>query len=308
MSAPVPIGRFTPGSDEWNEARSRRIGGSEIAAVLGLSKWESPTSLWLRKMGYADQQSTRPEMEWGNRLEPAVAAKYIEGQPGEWHLNPGSFVHPERSWQMASPDAVLYVHGHPDEMLEVKTALYDDDWGTSGTDEIPVGYRCQVLWNLDVWGLATAHIPVLIGGHDYREYTITTLDAAAKADTQILRDAGLKFITSMVNNERPDIDGHDQTLQVIREQHPDIEPVDVEISDELRDAYLTAVLAEKDVKRLKQRSAAEILDHLGKARNAVDSNGDRFAYRKPNGEHAPYLCPDPKAVNAVPQTIQGAIQ
>ena len=36
---------------EWLKAREGGIGASEVAAVVGLSKWDSPYSLFLRKTG-----------------------------------------------------------------------------------------------------------------------------------------------------------------------------------------------------------------------------------------------------------------
>ena len=47
----VLIGTFSPGSEEWLAARADGLGGSEVAAVLGLSPFESRFSLWHRKAG-----------------------------------------------------------------------------------------------------------------------------------------------------------------------------------------------------------------------------------------------------------------
>lgn len=306
----IPIGRFTPGTEDWVQARSTRLGGSEIAAVLGLSPFESRFSLWHRKMGTIGATEQRPEMEWGNRLEPVVLAKFFEGpNRHQYGGQPGSYLHPERPWQMASPDALVSYGTQLDALVEAKTALYDDNWGPSGTDEIPVYYRCQVLWNLNVFGLRRAHIPVLIGGWDYREYVIE-LDDRAQADTDILLRVGREFSDFLTSGQRPDIDAHDQTLQVVRQLHPDIELDDVEIDSALAAWYLADNAREKEAKAGKQHAASRILDRLGKARNAVTPDGERIAYRKPNGDHPPFLCPDPKAVKArtTPPTIQGSVE
>ncbi|MDQ3578214.1 MAG: YqaJ viral recombinase family protein, partial [Actinomycetota bacterium] len=59
------VGDFAPGSPEWHAARAQGLGGSEIAAVLGLSPWESRFSLWHRKTGTASPVVENDIMYWG---------------------------------------------------------------------------------------------------------------------------------------------------------------------------------------------------------------------------------------------------
>lgn len=303
MTAAVPLGAFTPGSEEWRDLRRLRLGGSEVAAVLGLSPFESYFSLWHRKQGFAPPQPDKPEMEWGRRLEPAVAAKFLEEHPGDWHLSPGTYQHPRRRWQIASPDALL-----SDRLLEVKTSLYGDGWGDPGTDEIPVYYRVQTLWYLDTLDLDTAHVAVLIGGHDYREYTLR-MDASAQVDIVELRSAAEEFITSIVNNRKPPIDGSDATYQVLREMHPEITADDVEVDATLAGEYLAAVLACKAAKEDQAMWAGRVLDAMGSARNAT-VDGVRFAYRMARKTTAgepgtPYLATDRKRLAQLTHKIIG---
>lgn len=302
----VMLGHYTPGSEEWLDARRSRLGGSEIAAVLGLSPYESRFSLWHRKKGAAGQQPEKPEMEWGKRLEPVVLAKFIEGHPGEWSPAPGSYVHAARSWQVASPDALLNLHGHPAELAEVKTSPYGDGWGEPFTDEIPVYYRAQCLWYADTLGVDTIHVAVLIGGCDYREYLLT-VDATAEADIAVLRSEGERFIADLADDRRPDIDAHPATHQVVRALHPEIEPEDVEVDAEVAGEYLAAVMAEREAKTDKQLRAARVLDAMGRARNGC-VDGVRFAYRTARDPGTPYLAPDRKRLAQLthPQTIREA--
>ena len=37
------------GTPEWHTFRKSGVGGSEVAAALGLSKWKTPYQLWLEK-------------------------------------------------------------------------------------------------------------------------------------------------------------------------------------------------------------------------------------------------------------------
>lgn len=286
----VEIGRFEPGSLDWHAARSGpRLGGSEIAAVVGLSPWESRFSLWLRKNGEIGPQAENPEMEWGKRLEDAVAGKFTDEHP-ELTVRPAAtYQHRDRPWQLANPDRLVYPHGDPQlsALWEGKTALYPDDWGDPGTDEIPVYYRCQALWYLDVLGLDTAHISVLIGGYDYREYVLRYNEDEAR----ILRDAGAEFIQSLQDGTRPSIDEHTATYTAVRKLHPDIDPVDVDIPADLADAYIAAYRAHKAAEAQKRGATARVADAIGGGRRAM-SDGRVIACRVPgrNGS-PPHLTP-----------------
>ena len=68
-----------PGSPEWHEQRRLALGGSEVAAVLGISPFESRFSLWHRKAGLAQPIQDSPEMEWGRRLESAILERCVVG-------------------------------------------------------------------------------------------------------------------------------------------------------------------------------------------------------------------------------------
>lgn len=306
VTEPVHLGRYESGTPQFEEMRRTRIGGSEIAAVIGLHPYESHLSLWFRKRGWTPPQPDNQLMEWGRRLEPLVFDKFIdqhEEYRQRWLYNPGSYAHPDRDWQLASPDGFA-----GEDIVEVKTVQSELDWGEENTDEIPISYRCQALWNMDVMGAQRCHFPILIRGAFYREYALE-MDDAAEADLAILRDAGEKFIQSLINDQPPSIDGHDATYRAIRERHPEIDQGDVEIPRDLADNYLAAVIQERDIKEHKQRYAGEIMQLMGTARNAIDETGQRFAFRKPasNPDRTPYLMANPATIKALqpPKSIQG---
>ncbi len=291
------VGFFTPGSPEWHTARAHGIGGSEVAAVLGLSPWESRFSLWHRKQGRASDVIVNEQMEWGNRLEDAVCQKFSETHPEYHGCTTGTWAHDERPWQIANPDRLLYppdagVGALPGALLEAKTARYADGWGADGTDIIPVYYRSQTLWYLDVLALPVAHVAVLIGGSDYREYEL-----GAEPDEQAwIREQVAAFLTSIIRDERPDIDAHSATYTVLREQHPDIDGTDVEIPMPLALAYQDALAAAEQADAQKAQQASLVLDAIGGGRRAVTPLGERIAMRVPGrGTNPPYLKATPTA-------------
>lgn len=263
--APTVLGHFTPGSPEWHAARAQGVGGSEIAAVIGLSPYESRFSLWHRKQGLVSPVEENPQMYWGTRLEPAICDEFALRRP-TWRVTPSpTFAGPGRPWQIANPDRLIVDQfGAPVEVFEAKTARDDEGWGEEGTDEIPVHYRCQCLWYLDTLGLTTCHLGVLIAGSEYREYQVT-YDAD---EAMILREAGERFVRTVLDGERPNIDGHSATYQAIRELPDGLDDYHVEISPDLRDRFHAAQdaswAAEDELTECKSR----LLDAIGTGRRA----------------------------------------
>lgn len=267
--APTVLGWFEPGTPDWHAARANGIGGSEIAAVMGLSPYESRFSLWHRKKGLIGPVEESPQMRWGKKHEPTICAEFAELHPDAGVVPSPTFAAAGRPWQIANPDRLLVgtkpATSRPEALLEAKTAYDDEGWGEEGTDQIPVWYRAQCLWYLDVLGVDRCHIAVLIGTCDYREYVVEY----DLADALRMRDAAVEFMRTLAANERPDIDGHSATYQAIREIPEGLDPVDVEIPTELRDRFHAAQdqawLAEDELTACK----GELLDHIGTGQRAV---------------------------------------
>lgn len=290
MTSAVPIGRLEPGTDEWTASRRRRIGGSEIAAVLGISPYESPFSLWHRKQGQVDPVEQTEPMRWGNLLEPVVAARFAELHP-EWTVRTTpAFVHPERDYQTAAPDRLLYATRRarrPRAIYEGKTARIADDWGDPGTDQVPPHYAAQCRWYLDCLGLEVCYLVVLIGGSEYREYVIEHDEAEAA----LMRKAAAEFVATLEHGPRPDIDEHSATYQTVKALHSDIDGSAVEVTAEIAEGYTAACAGEKAAKAAKSKASALLADSMGTAREAW-CDGYKVALRVPGRDGAaPHLVP-----------------
>lgn len=281
----VPVGSPDVHSPEWHAARAQGIGGSEVAAILGLSPWESPYSLWHAKAnGWISDPN--PEMEWGTYLEPALLAWYRDHADDLDDLEhaPGLFVHRSRRWQRAAPDGIAWVTDDTCDggekvprIVEAKKASSDDEWGTPGTDEVPPYYRVQVVWYMDVLGIETADLVVSNLGRSPEVYRVTYDPAEAR----LLRGHAAAFWRSLRHGVMPDLDSHAQTLQTVRRLHPGIDGTDftadpVTASDWL--AAKTALKAAEDMARLR---TSELLDAMGEARRALTPDGTPFARRQP---------------------------
>lgn len=312
----VPTGvllgpRMEPGTEAWLQTMS----ASKIAAVVGLSTYESRFSLWHRMAGLIDPEPDDDEKRRGHYLEPSIAAWFADQHP-EWFIErTGTWGHPDRRWQTASPDRL--VHRSVDRptdiaLLELKSAATTDEWGDPGTDEIPVGYRAQVMWQMDTLGIHTCHVAVLSAYLEFAEYVVHyDPDEAA-----YLRDAARRFMDSLPggpHERRPSLDGATVTYQAVRQLHPDIEPIDVDIDERLAAEYRQALDDFKRAEAEKSRLTAEVADAIGTGRRAVITNpngkAEPVAVRVPGrGDNPPFLRPSPvkRTTTRIPTTEKSA--
>jgi putative phage-type endonuclease len=276
--------------DAWLAARRLGIGASEIAAVLGISPWESPFSLYWRKVEGWEVEETA-QMEWGTRLEPAIAAAYADRHPDDLVIL-GVLVEGPEPWMLATPDRLIAVPTpeelrcmrYPDDVevpptvvgvLELKTAhSAHDGWGESGTAEIPVHYRAQVQWQMLVCDVEWAVVAVLIGGSDYREYPVLR----DERDLRVMVEAGRRFMARIEAGDPPTLDDHEATLSTLVRLHPDMDDDTVEVDEAAAAGYLRAVRTRKLAERLEDRYAARLRDQMGRARWAT-AGGRKVATR-----------------------------
>lgn len=265
-AGPTVLGHFEPGSDAWHAARANGIGGSEIAAVMGLSPYESRFSLWHRKQGLISPVEENDVMYWGKIHEPAICAEFAKRHP-EYDVQPSpTYAAAGRPWQVVNPDRlILDNEWQTTAIVEAKTSRDDEGWGEEGTAEIPVHYRAQCQWYMDALVVPRCYVAVLIAGSDYREYVVDY----DPADALHMRQAAAEFMRTLAAGERPDIDGHSATYQAIREIPEGLDPVDVEIPTFLRDRFHQAQdafwAAEDELTTCK----GELLDHIGTGQRAV---------------------------------------
>ena len=64
---------------EWLSVRKSGLGGSDIAAALGLSPWKSALELWQEKVsGQSQPQQENEAMIWGRIMEPIIAREFVK--------------------------------------------------------------------------------------------------------------------------------------------------------------------------------------------------------------------------------------
>jgi predicted phage-related endonuclease len=281
----------------------RTMSASKIAAVVGLSPYESRFSLYHRMAGLIPAQEDDPALRRGHYLEPAVMAWFRDQHPtweitaaqattpDEWLTLPDGRRHPVWRSAMdpiftASPDGfALTEDGRA--CVEVKTASDSDEWGAPGTDEIPKGYLTQVQWQMGVLGLPRTYVAVLTAYLDLREYVVD-FDPEDWAYLTAEAHAFLDSLPGGSAEQKPDIDRHTATYEAVKQLHPEIEDRKVELDADLVREYCTARHALTHAEARLQQATSRVADALGNAKTGTYL-GQTIARRQAKREGTPFL-------------------
>lgn len=164
---------------EWLTARLDGIGASEVAGVLGLSRFQGPWSLWRRKVERVVEElgSRSMEAEAGHRHEPAIAKWFADvcddrTLPKRWRVvDPGDYYTVWRPPLFCTLDRqIVALSGlrMPVAILELKAAWYKQ--ARRFENALPLEYRAQVQTQMYCTGMRRAYYGVLLNGMDFRWY------------------------------------------------------------------------------------------------------------------------------------------
>jgi putative phage-type endonuclease len=268
---------------EWLEARKRGLGGTDVAAILGASKWSSPWRVWAEKNGHEFEQVDREAMSLGRKLEVFVAQEWADrAEKYIRTLSNAAIVHPDHEWARFSPDALVAADDYmPDGLRGFKpgaiyegkiSAGYGSEWGPDGSPcvagNVPEAYRIQLAWNLAVSGLPRGVLVCLYRGTSIREYW---MDRDPELSDRLLTFAGEWWDKHVVRGEMPEVDGTADcsTALTLAAGEPDGE---TGISEELAGAlaaYHQACAEAKVAEVWKAEEANRIRELMGPAEKAT---------------------------------------
>lgn len=188
--------------------RNQWIGGSDIAAVMGLSPWVTPLQLWAEKTGEVPPKdlSDNEAVEMGVELEDTVARLFTKRTGLAVRRSPQRYFDKEFPWMSCQVDRLVT---GTDELLECKTASLRSEKDWDGED-IPTHYVLQVQWQLMVTGRSVGWIAVLIGGQKFI-YKKITPDAVLIG---AMREAAKLFWGMVQAKTPPDVEAEDNPFMV----------------------------------------------------------------------------------------------
>ncbi|MEU4850529.1 YqaJ viral recombinase family protein [Streptomyces gilvosporeus] len=240
--------------EEWLTVRRRGIGGSDVAAVLGMDKYRSPQHVYLDKVGELPDLPRDPALDeaafWGNVLEPVVADAFAQRTGMRVIEGPGTLAHVDHPWMLANLDRVVIESGQraPSSLLEIKTrsAYQLDEWA----DGVPDGPALQTAWYLAVTGYRHAYVAALVGGN---RLVVHRVERDEQLVEHLVALVGA-FWQQVLDRTPPPVDGSSATADLLAHLH-DVEPESVTVADP--DAVLPLLAQLDEIKQREQHLADE---------------------------------------------------
>lgn len=167
--------------------RTRMLGGSDVAAILGLSEWRTIVDVWLEKIGdVAPDAHVSPEksriLERGKKLEPYVIDMGLHklrerGHHVELLARNKRYAHPEHPWLQVEIDAEFLLDGeHINVDAKTVTGFARDKWGEEDSEDVPMDYAAQFMTGLNVTGRRRCLALALIGLDDVMPFWVVRDD------------------------------------------------------------------------------------------------------------------------------------
>ena len=172
--------------EEWLQQRKAGLGGSDIGAILGLSKFRTPVDVWMEKTGRTAGQDETLQMRFGSYAEDFVAHEY-SAKTGRAVQRFTTMLHHSTAPILGNVDRLVIPEGQKraahqreirtDRGLECKTvsafATYnDDEWGPEGTDQVPASYLVQCATYMALTGCQFWDLAALFGNQEVRIYNL----------------------------------------------------------------------------------------------------------------------------------------
>jgi putative phage-type endonuclease len=195
--------------------RRQGLGGSDMAAIMGLSPWKSPMDVFLDKIGETPEASDTDAMYWGTRLEDLVAREFARQTGYKVQRRNTMLRHPTIPYLIGHVDRIVTSHPGGPAVLEAKTtSVYRKaDWADG---QAPLPYVIQVQHYLDLTGYRTGYLAVLIGGRDFRIVPVEPNDDLIRQ----MHEAADAFWLCVETRTPPVVDGSVATAKALAALYP----------------------------------------------------------------------------------------
>lgn len=240
--------------EEWLDIRKKSIGGSEIAAVIGMNRWKTQFAVWAEKTGRIDSSVQQSEsMYWGTVMEAILRQEFAKRTGYSVKEAHYIFASVDNPFMTANIDGYVDLGNGEYAVLEIKTAgnYAESDWN----DGCPIEYYLQVQHYLYITGMQKAFIAVLIGGNNFKY-----LEIARDEDTiQTIICCAKQFWDMVKNDTPPAVTDKDNSL--LATLYPQSKAVTVKIPDEYKAVlrqYNDAKQAIDQAKKLKEEAEAKL--------------------------------------------------
>jgi len=255
--------------------RRKFIGGSDVAAILGISPWRSALDLWIDK--------TTPPVENGHnaaakrrgtRLEPYILDMIREDFGLKIASANQRYIDHEFDFLAAEIDAET----EDGENIEIKTVhpFKAKEWGEHDTDQLPIHYVAQAQHGLGVRGRKVCRVFALIGD-ELKPYVVERDDETIAAMRARCAEFWTRYVLPKV---KPPIDyQHKDVIDTLKRLYPGSDGTTIEATamhEHWRAVYATASDMVNKYEGILDGAKAHLLAEMGSAAAIKFADGKAF--------------------------------
>ena len=258
----------------FHDRRKRGIGGSDVAKILGLSKWGTAYDVWREKLhvGEATNIST-PRTEFGVIMEAEIAKYFALKNGFAYKKEKEQLAHPKYpfllghidGWLVPRKDSKLTERG----IAEVKTTSKRvfDSW----KGEIPREYYCQVQHYLSIAGAPWAYLIILITEtREIKEYFVEYDKEYHEAILKTLKEF---WNENVLKNVPPEMTGEDYG----KVDETILEPIEADVATATAYSELKEVAEKKAVIVAREDELKNVLKEFMGTREVLTCNNQVIA-------------------------------
>lgn len=262
MTETSPIYHVAPMPD-----RKTFLGGSDAAAVMGLSPWKTPLELWRLKTGKVEPEGMDPArlkmMARGHKLEPFIRDMAIDKLRDEYGLQVellavnARYNDPEHPFLACEIDFELRLSGevtiggrlytfdneHVNADAKSVTGFARKKWGEVDTEDVPIEYAAQFMHGMMVTGRRFCLVAALRSFDDVELYWTVRDDETVSA-------MRAKLVDFWVDHVQADVPPDPIKFNDIKLLFPLDNGEKVEATDEIAEKVAQLRQVKADLKRL----------------------------------------------------------
>ena len=212
--------------EDWLGYRRQGIGGSDVAAIMGVSPFATLRDLYNDKCGNPDVIQTEDNWvakEVGHRLEDLVAKIFAYKTGYKVFAVRKLFRHPFHSFMQANVDFFVELPDGSIAILECKTTNYNskEKWNDGA---VPVNYEWQCRHYMAVMNLSCAYIACLYGNNE-NEFVYRRIDRDEVIEADMIEMEAHFWNESVLGRiEPPYTESGDLVLESIRRHYGELDP------------------------------------------------------------------------------------
>jgi putative phage-type endonuclease len=239
--------------------RTKFLGGSDAAAVMGLSPWATPVELWQEKTGRkpkATPDAVRQKiLDRGHKLEPFIRDMVIDklrelGHDVELIACNERYVDPEYPFLACEIDFELMLDGeHINCDAKSVSGFARKKWGEEDTEDVPIEYAAQFMHGLMVTGRRTCLVAALRSFDDVDIYW-------TRRDDETIAGMRAKLVDFWVNHVQADVPPDPLVFADIKALFPDDNGQAIEATDEIAEKVAQLQQVKERIKAFEEAEEA----------------------------------------------------